>query len=338
MEKAFSAVVVGAGGISGAWFPALKAEGVRVAAVVDLQKERAEEKIRTFELGAEADTDLEKTLSRHRPDFVVDLTVPEAHCSVTLTALKHGCHVIGEKPMASSMKEARRMVKAAQAAGRLYMVGQSRRWDDLNATVLRTIETGQIGPLTTVNCDFYIGAHFGGFRDEMESPLILDMAIHHFDLVRFFAKQDPVWVFAHEFNPAGSWYRGNASASCIFELTDGVIFTYRGSWCSEGCHTSWHGHWRLIGQKGTILYEQDQPPRGEKVVAPNGFMTQKAPVEVPTVTLEKRGQHGALAELMAWLRGGPVPQTVCTDNIKSLAMVFAAIESARKGRKVPVRW
>jgi len=338
MEEAFSAVVVGAGGISGAWFPALKAEGVRVAAVVDLQKERAEEKIRKFELEAEADTDLEKALSRHRPDFVVDLTVPEAHCSVTLTALKHGCHVIGEKPMASSMKEARRMVKAAQAADRLYMVGQSRRWDDLNATVLRTIETGQIGPLTTVNCDFYIGAHFGGFRDEMESPLILDMAIHHFDLVRFFTKQDPVWVFAHEFNPAGSWYRGNASASCIFELTGGVIFTYRGSWCSEGCHTSWHGHWRLIGQKGTILYEQDQPPRGEKVVVPNGFMTQKAPVEVPTVTLEKRGQHGALAELMAWLRGGPVPQTVCTDNIKSLAMVFAAIESARKGRKVPVRW
>ncbi len=338
MDKAFKAVVVGAGGISGAWFPALKTEGVQVAAVVDLQKERAEEKIRKFELEAEADTDLEKVLARHKPDFVVDLTIPEAHCSVTLTALKHGCHVIGEKPMAASMKEARKMVKAAQAANRLFMVGQSRRWDDLNVTLRRTIESGQIGTLTTVNCDFYIGAHFGGFREAMESPLILDMAIHQFDLVRFFTQRDPVWVFAHEFNPHGSWYKGNAAASCIFEMSGGLVFTYRGSWCAEGCHTSWHGNWRVIGDQGTLLYEQDQPARGEKVIAPEGFFTKKAPVDVAVAKLEKKGQHGALDELLRFLRGGSVPQTVCTDNIKSLAMVFAVIESARKGRKVPVRW
>jgi len=36
-----------------------------------------------------------------------------AHCKVTCTALRAGCHVIGEKPMAASMAEARKMVKTS---------------------------------------------------------------------------------------------------------------------------------------------------------------------------------------------------------------------------------
>ena len=64
------------------------------------------------------------------------------------------------------------------------MVSQSRRWDAKHDVVQRVVTGGKIGDLTTINCDFYIGAHFGGFRDKMPSPLILDMAIHHFDLLR----------------------------------------------------------------------------------------------------------------------------------------------------------
>jgi predicted dehydrogenase len=49
------------------------------------------------------------------------------------------------------------------------------------------------------------------------------------------------------------------------------------------------------------------------------------------------GMHGSLREMLRYLRKGTVPQTECHDNIKSLAMVFAAMESSRKGRRVPVR-
>jgi len=177
------AIVVGAGGIAGAWFPPLKKEKVNVVAVVDLDVERARRRIQEFGVDAQASTDLKAMAAKHRPDFVVDLTVPEAHCSVTCAALEAGCHVIGEKPMASSMREARKMVAASERTGKLYMVSQSRRWDAKHDRVRRTV-AGRLGTLTTINCDFYIGAHFGGFRDEMPSPLILDMAIHHFDLAR----------------------------------------------------------------------------------------------------------------------------------------------------------
>ncbi len=48
------------------------------------------------------------------------------------------------------------------------------------------------------------------------------------------------------------------------------------------------------------------------------------------------GMHGALCELRADLRTGAVPHTECHDNIKSLAIVFAAIKSAQTGRRVAV--
>jgi len=331
------AVVVGAGAISNAWFGPLAAEKVQVVGVVDLKLARAEAQRAKYGLDCPASTDLTAALKRTRPDFVVDLTVPEAHCAVTCAALRAGCHVIGEKPMASSMAEARRMVRTADHTGRMYMVSQSRRWDVHHDIVRRAVAGGRIGRLTTVNCDFYIGAHFGGFRDRMPSPLILDMAIHHFDLARCMTGADPVAVYAKEFSPRGSWYAGDAAASCVFEMTGGVVFTYRGSWCAEGCGTSWNGDWRLIGDRGTLLCQADQTPSGEVVSGKAGFMVKKRPLRVPAATLKHAGMRGALREMLAYLRTGRRPQTQCRDNIKSLAMVFAAIESSRKGRRVRVR-
>ena len=330
-------VVVGAGGISTVWFRELAAEGVQVVGVVDVRIEAAGEKIAKYALDCEASTDLAGTLRRTRPDFVVDLTVPEAHCAVTCMALGAGCHVIGEKPMAGSMAEARRMVRAADKAGKMYMVSQSRRWDPSPDVVQKAISRGKIGRVTTANCDFYMGCHFGGFREEMPSPLILDMAIHHFDLVRFMTGADPVAVYAKEFNPAGSWYAGDVAASCIFEMTDGVIFTYRGSWCADGPATSWNGDWRIIGEGGTVMYARDEAPSVHVPKARMQFQRELTSPKMPAMTLKHCGMRGALREMLAYVRKGTVPQTECHDNIKSLAMVFAAIESSKRRRRLPVR-
>jgi predicted dehydrogenase len=334
---AYRAVVVGAGSISGAWFPPLRAEKAEVAGVVDLNREVAERRVAEFDLDCPISTDLDGTLKKTQPDFVVDLTIPEAHCAVTCTALRAGCHVIGEKPMASSMAEARRMVRTAERTGRLYMVSQSRRWNRLHDRVRRTVTGGKIGTLSVANCDFYLAAHFTGFRNEMPSPLLLDMAIHHFDLARAMTGADPVTVYAKEFNPVGSWTKGDDAASCIFEMTDRVVFTYRGSWCAEGCQTSWNGDWRFVGDRGTLLCEQDSEPVGEVVAGKTGFRRRLKPLRVPKTPLRHETMRGALREMLRFLRTGRTPQTECHDNIRSLAMVFAAIESSKRGRRVPVR-
>ncbi len=155
--------------------------------------------------------------------------------------------------MATSMEQARAMVAASERAGVLYMVSQSRRYQaQLHA--LRRLIAEQLGPLGILNSDFYIGAHFGGFRDAMPSPLVLDMAIHTFDAARYLSGADPVAVYCEEFNPPWSWYQGNACATAIFEMSGGLRYTYRGSWCSEGQHTSWEAEWRAVGPSGSATW------------------------------------------------------------------------------------
>lgn len=330
---AYTAVVVGTGGISDAWIPHLLQEKVKIVGLVDIRSEHAVMRAKKHGLDAEVGTDLKGMLKKKAPDFVVDLTIPDAHAEVTCTALSHGCHVIGEKPMAHSMEAARKMVRASEKSGKLYMVSQSRRYQSVHAQLGKMLcEKKCLGELTTVNVDFYIGAHFGGFRDEMPSPLILDMSIHHFDLMRMMSGCDPVSVYAYEFNPKGSWYRGDVSATCVFEMSDGVVFTYRGSWCAEGCHTSWHGDWRFIGTQGTLCYEGERV-RAESVSKTGTFFSTMKPIPFSPKIPRFSGQHGAIRELLVYLKKGSMPQGECHDNIKSLAMVFAAMKSARTGRR-----
>ncbi|MGI6494671.1 MAG: Gfo/Idh/MocA family protein [Kiritimatiellia bacterium] len=329
-----NAVVVGAGGISGAWFPPLLKEKVDIVGVVDLNVETAKAQIAKYGIDCEVGSDLAAMLRAKKPDFVLNLTVPAAHCKVACTALRAGCHVLGEKPLANSMAEARRMVDAANDTGLLCMVSQSRRYEPRHVALANALAKGKIGHVTTLNCDFFMGCHFGGFRDEMESPLILDMAIHHFDLARLFSAADPVAVYAQEFNPRGSWYKGDVAANCIFEMSDGSVFSYRGSWCAEGMHTSWQGDWRIIGDKGTILYERDNELVGEIVVGKTGFTRAKKAFRVPDAKIPASGMHGALKEFLEALKGSYTPQGLVQDNIRSLAMVFGAIESSRKRRRI----
>jgi predicted dehydrogenase len=259
---------------------------------------------------------------------------------VTLEALKHGCHVLGEKPLADSMANAKTMVAAAEEAGRIFAVIQNRRYDARIRRLRHLIESGIIGPVTTVNSDFYLGAHFGGFRDHMEHVLLLDMAIHTFDAARLITGADPISVYCKEWNPSGSWYDRDASAVAIFDMTGDVVYTYRGSWCSEGLLTSWEAEWRVVGHGGSIKWDGAEVLKAEVVKQRDGLIAEFEAVEIPEHDPgEKVGSHGGvIREFVRCVQSGSIPETVASDNIKSLAMVFGAIESAEQGVPVSVTY
>ncbi|MGV3721654.1 MAG: Gfo/Idh/MocA family protein [Actinomycetota bacterium] len=340
-ERRLRAVLAGCGSMSAAWLKsAAEVPAVEIVGLVDVNADAARQRAAEFLPEARVGTDLPAMLDALGPDLVFDCTIPEAHHDVTLTALRHGCHVLGEKPLSVSMERARRMCDAAQEAGKLYAVVQNRRYDLRIRRLRAFIESGALGPLTTVNSDFYIGAHFGGFRDRMDHPLVLDMAIHTFDMARFISGADPVAVYCKEWNPAGSWYDGAASAVAVFEMTGGIVYTYRGSWCSEGHHTSWEAEWRIIGQMGTAHWDGFEAMDAQVVAEETGFRYPTRGVELPPAPARSKdgGHRGLIEEMVHCIRTGATPETVCTDNIKSLAMVFAAIESAQQRREVPVTW
>ena len=339
MSKPLSVVLVGCGGISKGWIKAAKAlEGVTLAGLVDINREAAEAKKAEFELAsAQTGDNLRAMLKAVKPDIVFDCTIPEAHITVVLEALRHGCHVLGEKPMADSMANAKRMLRAAAKASRLHAVMQNRRYDARIRAYHDLVSSGPLGDLTTLNCDFYIGAHFGGFRDRMKHVLLLDMAIHTFDQARLISGADPVAVYCHEWNPKGSWYDHDASAVATFEMSNGLVYTYRGSWCSEGLNSTWECDWRSVCTKGSALWNGADAFKAAAVTKTGAFFSefQDVPVTIPD-TPKRDGHAGCIREFVECVRTGRVPETVGTDNIKSLAMVFGAIRSAETGRRIAI--
>jgi predicted dehydrogenase len=340
MEGKTRAVLTGCGGISRTWLRTARAiDEVEIVGLVDIDAQAALTVAGEFGLqNAALGTELGPLLERTAPDVVFNCTVPEAHLDVTLEALAHGCHVLGEKPLADSMENARRMVAAAQEAGRIFAVIQNRRYDPQIRRLRSFLGSGTLGRIMTANCDFYIGAHFGGFRGRLEHVLLLDMAIHTFDQARFITAADPLSVYCHEWNPAGSWYDHDASAVAIFEMTGGIVCTYRGSWCAEGLNTTWEGDWRIVGERGSVRWNGADLFEAQVVAETGTFISRLRDAEVPEHDAgDKAGGHaGNIREFIRCVRHGGTPETVCTDNIKSLAMVFGAIESAGAGRKVDI--
>lgn len=334
-------VLVGCGGITRAWLDHVTTrDDVELVGLVDIDPAQAQRVQAAYGLEtAQIGSDLTAMLDALRPDVVFDCTIPPAHADVAVTALAHGCHVLGEKPMATSLADARRICDAAAAAGKLHAVIQNRRYLDGIVHYRDLVHSGRIGALTTLNADFYLGPHFGGFREEMEHVLLIDMAIHSLDQARFISGADPVSVYCHEWNPPGSWYAHGASAMAIFEMTNGIVFNYRGSWCAQGKPTNWACDWRAIGTRGTALWDGETGIAGDVVTGTDGFFYATEALEIePPPPLPYGGHAGVINEFIEAVKSGGMPQTVGADNIKSLAMVYAAIESAAQGCKVPVVW
>jgi predicted dehydrogenase len=318
--------------------PTLK-DTVEIVGLVDLDLSTAEALAKEFSLAdAVIGSDLNRVLQTTRPDLVFDIVVPSARYHVVSTALAYGCHVLSEKPMAASLEQANELIALARRAGRIHAIVQNRRFNSGVRRIRRIVEAGVLGDLTGIHCDFFIGPHFGGFREEMNNVLLLDMAIHTFDAARFVSGKMPLAVYCHEGNPPGSWYRHGATANAIFEFSDDVVFTYRGSWCAEGARTSWESAWRVIGVKGTLLWDGADKIDARVVSGETGFLREVSEIDVPAPSHEAdtHGHASVIQNFLTAIHTGVAPETDGNDNIKSLAMVFGAIESARRRERVMI--
>ena len=273
------AVLCGCGAMAKGWLRALQSasrlrDEVEIVGLVDLDPAVAEALAAAFGLGdARIGTDLASMIEATKANMVFDVVVPTARFSVVSTALNLSCDVLSEKPLAASMEEANALLKLAEDAGRVHAVVQNRRFISGIRRLRRAVEEGLIGDLSGIHCDFFLGPHFGGFREAMDNVLLLDMAIHTFDAARFVSGKQPLSVYCVETNPSGSWYAHGASANAVFRLSGDAVFTYRGSWCAEGRRTSWESAWRLVGSKGMITWDICRAPAGALQISPGMVKT-----------------------------------------------------------------
>lgn len=320
-------VVVGAGGMGRAWTRTVTASAeARLAGIVDLDTDAAHQAASDVDRpGIPVGTDAVTLAAETGAHALVNVTVPAAHHPVTTSALLAGLPVLGEKPAADTVARALSLAAASEVSGELFMVSQSRRWNPHLFELRGMLD--QLGAVGTVTTEFFKAPKFGGFREEMPYPLLIDMAIHAFDSLRFLLGADPVSVYCEAYNPPWSWYDGDAAATAVFEMAGGARYTYNGSWCAPGAETSWNGTWRVSGERGSALWDGDnppvldaefEPPAGKRASFPDGI----------------NGIDGALRVFADALRTGTTPMGEVHENVMSLAMVEAAVESARTGKRV----
>jgi predicted dehydrogenase len=338
MPRKFEAILVGCGAMSAEWIRNAKELGIQISALVDLNPELARLRAAEFDLDGPIFSNLDEAIDQVRAQMLFDCTVPSVHAEIDQKALSNGLHVLEEKPLATTLNEAQQLVGLAKKNNLVHVVIQNRRFIPGLRKIQRILRQGLIGEITTVNVDFFVAAHFGGFREKMDHVLLIDMAIHPFDAVRCLTGANAESVYCEEWNPKGSWWQHGASAHAIFQMNGGIRFTFRGSWCSEGLRTSWNSAWRIIGTKGTILWDGLEDIRGEYATKPNGLFYETesfVPTEEPD-SRETRGHLSVMAQFLRDVTEGVPAETRSADNIHSLAMVLGAIESANRGQRVPV--
>ena len=330
------AVLAGAGKLGPYWARELLASpATELVGWVDLDARRVRAEADALGLtGLGTDATLADVLERERPDFLVNVTAPAAHHPITIAALQAGVAVLSEKPMAATLPEAVEMIAAADGAGLLLAVSQNRRY--LPGLIAFRDTVARLGQLSSISCEFY-RAHreeAAEFLFKFPHPLLLDMAIHLFDGAHAITGTSPRTVFCDAYNPPWSWYAGAAAAHAVFEMSDGVRFSFDGNWAADGFETSWTGSWRAVGELGTATWDGEGAPRVG--AGPGASISASVPVEVPLAEDRFFGLEASLADFVAALRTGSLPAGECHDNVQSLAMCHAAVESADSGARVPV--
>jgi len=171
-----TAVLAGCGAMSAVWLETVqKIEGLKLVGLVDVDRDRAQQCAERFNLpNVVVGSSLEDVLVSAKPNIVFDVAVPQVRRELVTTAFEHGCDVLTEKPMASSLEDARALVVAARAQGRIHAVVQNRRYLANVRRIRRFLDSQVLGKPTSIHCDFFLAPHFGGFREKMEHVLLVD--------------------------------------------------------------------------------------------------------------------------------------------------------------------
>ena len=184
--KTYNVGIVGCGGISRwAHYPFYQNDKrVKVVAVCDIIKERAERFVRECYPEAAVYTDYRDLVAREDIDCVDICTPNYLHSEIAVAAFAHGKNVFSEKPDAVSPEKAIAMKEAAEKAGKLLMVMRNNRFADASAYMKKYIEAGKMGEIYAGRCAWQrrrgIPGKGGWFTTKAQSgggPLI-DLGVH----------------------------------------------------------------------------------------------------------------------------------------------------------------
>lgn len=249
----------------------------------------------------------------------------EAACAARLP-------ILAEKPLADSVELAARYVEMAEAADIPLMVGLNFRFLPVTQNVLKlfdeTVGAPEFARFTYERWRDGWRPNFNKYPLTMDQPMLWEQSIHHFDLMRYAYKSEPVEVFGKTFNPSWSMYRDDANVSALITFANGVTVNYQGLWQSNWQVPGFQ--WRSECAHGVVV-QNDQ--FGDLNYALHG---DAALTSVPLPPYEQwiNDAEAVLAAFVAALRGTAPLLCSGRDHLSSLRMVQACILSSQQGQAI----
>lgn len=319
-------ICVGLGNRGRSWYRWAQKAGMDVVAVVDMNRGILDASAE--QLGIPESMRFESIAEAVQATGANVATVCAANPAHTLClhqCLDAGVHVLIEKPMVETLEDAKAVMRKAETAGLRVAVSQNYRYQTGVLTARDAVQNRRIGDIVSVSVDFYRWRPTKG----LYLPLMMNQSIHHFDAIRWILGQDPEWCFARSFNPSWNDCDGPTVLEVLYGFEGEVVVTYSGSYVAQGDTTPYSGRWRIEGSTGQIQFGGDgsEPPLLSR-------RETSERLELPLVKSDLDGPAQVCWEFLQALRNDEMPLTDSTDNIKSLAMGWAAQLSSDEQRPV----
>ena len=281
---------------------------------------------------------LEEALESVECDAVLVASPPGTHHALAKAALEAGKHVLCEKPLATRLEDALDLVRVADRTGHILMVSQNYRYNAPFRAVQRLVMEGELGELASIriSCRRDTRELFppDDFRYAMRHPYVLDMSVHHLDLLRAATGRDVHSAYARSWRVTDSPFVHDPAVAAILDLDGGVPVVYEGDWATHEPETSWNGEWEIVGEAGRLLWSGSKEDRGSGEVVFERWGHKSRPVEQPDLEFVER--EATLQILRAAIEGGEPPETAAADNVKSLAAMLGCVRSIESGEPVDV--
>lgn len=291
-------------------------EETKLVAVCDMDVERA--KTIASQYGAEVYSDSREMLKRRDIEAVSICTWTTTHATEAMRALKARKHALVEKPLASNIREARKIVNFAKQNDRRLMVGFIERFNPGVQRAKDVLKTGEIGELVSATAK-----RVSQWPERIgDVGVVKDYAIHEIDIMRKIFEEDPTTVYARVGNLKHTKFEDYAQIMLTF--TRGKTAFIEANW--------------LTPDKVRNL-----TLTGSGAILSLDYLTQEITIESHEQTLKPRYEWKEPLKLELQQFAESViknvePEVTGTDGLKALVIAEAAIKSSEKGSAVKLKF
>ena len=320
--------IIGCGGITEYHLRAYKDAGFNVVALCDINPDVLQSRATEYAPKALQFEDYKELLALDSIKVVDITTHPPERGPIIEDSLKAGKHVLSQKPFVLDLDYGEQLIELAKTQQRYLAVNQNGRWAPHFSYARQVVTHGLIGDVfgAHLSCHWDHTWVKGTEFENIKHLILYDYAIHWFDILRCFFKSPPKRVFASLARAPGQELRPDLLGQAAIEFEEGQSTLAFDAAVPYGSHEKTF----LSGTKG-VLHSFGSGNQQQELTVTNEFGSW-----TPKLTGQwfPDGFHGTMGELLCAIEEGRPSLIDAEDNLISLALCFAAIESAETGKSV----